>query len=110
MSDLFDSIQTFYQGNTEVSIAILIAIIIVLIVKPKAAGKLLVVIAAFIVIGYVIVTVVKPKAAGKLLVVIAAFIVIGYVIVTVTDLTGSAKDNKNEAAHKTDRGFHKSEE
>jgi c-di-AMP phosphodiesterase-like protein len=84
MSDLFDSIQTFYQGNTEVSIAILIAIIIVLIVKPKAAGKLLVV--------------------------IAAFIVIGYVIVTVTDLTGSAKDNKNEALHKTDREFHKSEE
>ena len=84
MSDLFDSIQTFYHGNTEISIAILVAIVVVLIVIPKAAGKLLVV--------------------------IAAFIIIGYVIVTVTDLTGSAKDNKIDAAHRTDREFQKSEE
>ena len=84
MSDLFDSIQTLYQGNTEVSIAFLVAIVIVLIVKPKAAGKLLVV--------------------------IAAFIIIGYVIVTVTDLTSSAKDNKIDAANRTDREFQKSEE
>jgi hypothetical protein len=83
MSDLFDSIQTFYQGNTEVFIAFLVAIVIVLIIKPKAAGKLL----------------------G----VIAAIIVVGYVINSAIDLTGSATDKKIDAAHRTDKGFQRSE-
>lgn len=84
MSDLFNSIQTFYQGNTEVSIAFLAAIVFVLIIKPKAAGKLLVVIAAIIVVVYVI----------------------NFAI----DLTGSATDKKNDAAHRTDKDFQKSKE
>lgn len=83
MSDLFDSILTFYQGNTEVSIAFLVAIIVVLIAKPKAAGKLLVV--------------------------IAAIIVVGYVINSAIDLTGSATDKKIDSAHRTDKSFQKSE-
>ncbi len=82
MSDLFDSIQTFYQGNTEISIAFLVAIVFILIIIPKAAGKLL----------------------G----VIAAIIVIGYVINSAMDLTSSATDKKNDATHRTDKGFQKS--
>ena len=83
MNDLFDSIQTFYQGNTEVSIAILVAIITVLIIKPKAAGKLFVV--------------------------IAVIFVVGYVINSAIDLTGSASDKKIDAVNRTDKDFQKSE-
>ena len=83
MSNLFDTIQTLYQGNTEISIAILVAIIVVLIVIPKAAGKLL----------------------GA----IAVIFVVGYLIVTLADITGSTMDKKSDAAHKTDREFQKQE-
>lgn len=84
MSDLFDSIQTFYQGNTEISIAIVVAIVIALIVKPKAAGKIV----------------------GA----IAVIVVIGYLVVTLIDVTGSTMDKKSEAAHRTDREFQRSEQ
>lgn len=84
MSDLFNNMQTFYQSNTEIAIAILAAIIAILIFKPKAAGKIL--------------------SA------IALIIVVGYLVVTLTDLTGSTKDSKSEAAHRTDREAQKPEQ
>lgn len=84
MGELFDSIQSFYQANTEIAIAIGVAIIVALIVKPKAAGKIV----------------------GA----IAIILVVWYLVVAVFDLTESTMEKKSEAAHRTDREFQKSEE
>ena len=79
MGEFFDSIRSFYDNYTEISIAVVVAIVIALILKPKNAGKIV----------------------GA----IAILIVVGYVIVEVVNLTSSTMDKKGEAASRTDREF-----
>lgn len=78
-----DSIEAFYNNNTEVSIAVLISLAIAFIIKPKAFGK---------VIGA-----------------IAIIAVIGYLISVVVDTVDTSIDKKGEAAHRTDKAYLESE-
>ena len=82
MGEFFDTIQAFYDSNTEISIAVVVAIVIALILKPRNAGKIV----------------------GA----IAIIFIIGYVVVEVVNLTSSTMDKKGEAASRTDREFQES--
>jgi len=79
-----ESLETFYNNNTEISIAIVVAFIIAFIWKPGAVGKI---------VG-----------------VIAVIAVVGYLIVGLINLTSSTMDKTGEAASRTDREFQKSEQ
>jgi len=77
-----ESLETFYNNNSEITIAIVAAIIIAFIWKPRAIGKIV----------------------GA----IAIIAVVGYLIVELTNITGSAIHKKDEAANRTDKEFHNS--
>ena len=78
-----DSIVNFYNNNTEISIAIGVAVAILFFIKPKEIGKIL----------------------GA----IAVIILIAYLITALIDVVHKGTDKKNEAATRTDRAYSDSE-
>lgn len=83
MGNFIDSIQSFYENNTEISIAIAVAIIVALVIKPKQAGKI----------------------AGAIVILLVA----GFLVLEVVNIAGSTMDRKSEAAHRTDNQLQQSE-
>ena len=78
-----DSITTFYHENTEVSIAIIVAAVIFLFLKPKEFGKLLVV--------------------------IAVVAIVAYLVTAVIDVVDKGAEKKGEAAGRTEKNYRDSE-
>lgn len=80
---MIDTLVAFYNNYTEIAIAIIAALVIFVILKPKEIFK---------VIGAIIV-----------------IIVIAYLVMALMDLTGKGIDKKGEATHRTDKSFNDSE-
>jgi len=74
--------KVFYAQNTEISIAIIGALVIAVLIKPKQFGKIL----------------------GAL----AIIVTIGYLIASLTDVLNTGIDRKHEASNRTDRQYHES--
>jgi chromate transport protein ChrA len=78
-----DTIASFYHENTEVSIAIIVAAIIFLFLRPKEFGKLLIV--------------------------IAVVAIIAFLVSAVVDVVDKGADKKGQAANRTDKSYSDSE-
>ena len=83
MSEFIQSIETFYINNTEISIAIVSALIIAILIKPKHIGKIL----------------------GA----VAIIATIAYVIISLSDTVSKGIHNKNDASTRTDKSYRDSE-
>ena len=83
MSEIFESVQAFYNNNFEISVALAAGIIISLFVWPKETGKL----------------------AG----VVVVIALIGYLILALVDVTTTGISKKDEAGSKTDKEIHERE-
>ena len=79
-----EALETFYHNNTEISIAVVAAIVIALVWNPKSAGKIVVV--------------------------IAIIAVVGFLVAELINLTDSTMDKKSDAASRTDREFQQSDQ
>ena len=79
MSELIQTIETFYINNTEISIAIISALIIAILIKPKQIGKIL----------------------GA----VAIMAIIAYVFVSLSDTASKGINNKNEASTRADKDY-----
>ena len=78
-----ETITNFYNNNTEISIAIGVAVVVMFFLRPKEVGK---------VIGA-----------------IAIIVLIGYLVTALIDVVHKGSDKKNEASTRTDRAYTDSE-
>ena len=81
---MLETLQNFYNDNAEITIAIVVATVIAVVIKPREVTRI----------------------AGA----IGIIVIVGWLITTLIDLTGSTMNKKSEAVHRTDREFQKSQQ